>query len=70
MGDVEDQQTIITAQNEIEKTWTEMMNIVKMEDENEPLEASIHRENDDDPGTPFGLFDPDHPMVAMITYIY
>lgn len=70
MGDAEDQQNIIDAQNESEKTWTELMNIVQMEDENEPLKAGVHYENDDDPGTPFGLNDPDHPMVAMITYIY
>jgi hypothetical protein len=48
-----------------------LIDIVKVHDENAPLEAGVHYANqNDEKGTPFGLLDPSYPIVAMICYIY
>ena len=45
MGDVEEQQHVIDAQNNIKDTWEELLALAKVEDRNAPLEWGKYKYN-------------------------
>ena len=66
MGDISDQKIVLEAMKNIRETWEKLLNIIKIKDQNKPLETY------DNKGKPIkgGLCDPTSEIVALLTYIY
>ena len=60
MGDVKDQQIVLTAQANVKKTWQKMLDLAKVDHRDQPLSGSLAG----------GLLDPTSPVVALILYVY
>lgn len=65
MGDVQDQSYVIVAQNNIQKTWEDLLKKVTVNDRDQPLK--YHDNKNNHKGT---LRDASSPVVAICLYIF
>ena len=70
MGDVKDQQIVLTAQANVKKTWQKMLDLAKVDDRDQPLKSGEKIFNGEWIPTKGGLSDPTSQVVALILYVY
>lgn len=70
MGNIKDQKSALEAQENIRKTWEDLLSKAQIEDREAILESGADYVNDGDDDKPLGLTDPNNPVVAVCNYIY